>query len=62
MMSPLLSEDLPDSTKRSVTMYEPSSQVKLGQVFESKQDLKLQLETKCLEEGFRTHLKHSDKG
>ena len=60
-MPALLSEDIPDGVKRPVTMYEPSSRVKLGQVFESKQDLKLQLETKCLEEGFTTKLKHSDK-
>ena len=61
MMPPLLQKDHQDSIKRPVTMYEPSSRVKLGQVFESKQELKLQLETKCLEEGYTTKLERSDK-
>ena len=42
-------------------MYEPSSWVKVGQVFEIKEDLKHQLETKCLEEGFTTKFERSDK-
>ena len=40
-MPQLLSEDLLDSTKLPVTIYEQYSHVKLSQVFESKEELKL---------------------
>lgn len=60
-MPPLLCENDREEIKRPVSMYEPSYRVKLGQTFESKEELLLQLHTKCVEEGFQITPKKSDK-